>query len=73
MNPIVRGWITYYGRFCKSELVSVLRGLNGYLLRWATQKFKRYRRRRARAWDRLGEIARLYPGLFAHWQFGVRP
>lgn len=73
INPIVRGWITYYGRFCKSELVSVLRGLNGYLLRWATQKFKRYRRRRARAWDRLGEIARLYPGLFAHWQFGVRP
>ena len=34
-----RGWITYYGRFYKSELVYVLKGINHYLMRWATQKF----------------------------------
>jgi hypothetical protein len=42
-------------------------------MRWATQKFKRLRRRRHRAWERLGDVASRYPNLFAHWQFGVRP
>jgi RNA-directed DNA polymerase len=73
INPIVRGWINYFGRFYKSELVYVLSGINHYLIRWATRKFKRLRRRRHRAWQRLGDIARRYPRLFAHWQFGVRP
>ena len=64
---------TLHGRFCKSELVNALRGINHYLMRWATQKFKRLRRRRHRAWVRLGDVASRYPNLFAHWQFGVRP
>jgi hypothetical protein len=42
-------------------------------MRWAMQKFKRLRRRRSQAWDRLGYVASQYPNLFAHWQFGVRP
>jgi group II intron reverse transcriptase/maturase len=73
INPIVRGWINYFGRFYKSELVYVLKGINHYLMRWATQKFKRLRRRRHQAWERLGYVASQYPNLFAHWQFGVRP
>jgi hypothetical protein len=28
INPIVRGWINYYGRFYKSELVYALKGIN---------------------------------------------
>lgn len=48
------------GRFYKSELAYVLQGINHYLMRWATQKFKRLRRRRHRAWERLGEVARRY-------------
>jgi RNA-directed DNA polymerase len=73
INPTVRGWINDYGRFYKSELVYVLKSINHYLMRWATQKFKRLRRRRHRAWERLGDLASRYPNLFAHWQFGVRP
>ena len=73
VNPTVRGWINYYGRFYKSELVYVLKSINHYLMRWATQKCKRLRRRRSRAWATLGRIAEIAPGLFAHWQFGVRP
>lgn len=72
INPIVRGWIGYYGRFYPSELVKSLKRINHYLMRWAMQKYKRLRRRRMRAWDGLGKAARLYPGLFAHWKL-VRP
>ena len=31
-NPIIRGWVNYYGRFYKSELYSVLRHLNRALV-----------------------------------------
>ncbi len=72
INPIVRGWINYYGRFYKSALVPSLNSINRYLVRWAMQKYKRLRRRRQRARLRLVLIARSEPDMFAHWQF-VKP
>ncbi|CAN5903390.1 group II intron reverse transcriptase/maturase [soil metagenome] len=73
INPIVRGWINYYGRFYRSRLVDhVLRWINDYLIRWAMRKYKRLRRRRGRASRFLAEIARSCPDLFVHWQL-TRP
>ena len=34
-NPIIQGWINYYGRFYRSVLIKVLRRINAYLVRWA--------------------------------------
>ncbi|MGO9974800.1 MAG: group II intron maturase-specific domain-containing protein [Solirubrobacteraceae bacterium] len=34
INQIVRGWIDFYGRFCRSELISLLRVIDEYLVRW---------------------------------------
>lgn len=69
INPIVRGWINYYGRFYRSKLTdSVLRHLNDYLIRWAMGKYKRMRRSRRRAADFIARIQRSNPRLFAHWQ-----
>ena len=73
-NPVLRGWIQYYGRFYKSELYPVFRHLNTILVRWAMRKYRRFRRhyRRAEYW--LGGIARRESRLFAHWQLtGLRP
>jgi hypothetical protein len=72
VKPIVRGWINYYGRFYPSALVPSLKGIDQYLMRWATQKYKRLRRRRSRAWQGLESTAKLYPGLCAHWRI-LRP
>ena len=72
INPVVRGWINYYGRFCPSELYSSLNRIDDYLVRWLVQKYKRFRRKRARARDALGRHARRFPGLFAHWKL-VKP
>jgi RNA-directed DNA polymerase len=71
-NPIVQGWINYYGRFYKSWLYPVLRHLNDRLVRWAMRKYKRLHghHRRAKAW--LASVARRDPRLFAHWKL-VRP
>jgi RNA-directed DNA polymerase len=73
-NPVLRGWIQYYGRFYKSALHAVFRHFNGLLVRWAMRKYKRLRRHRRRAEYWLGGIARREPRLFAHWYLlGLRP
>ena len=73
-NPVLRGWIQYYGRFYPSALYPVFRHLDITLARWAIRKFKRLRRHRRRAEYWLGGVARRDPRLFAHWQLlGVPP
>jgi len=49
INPVVRGWIGYYGAFYRSELYSLARRIDQHLLRWAMRKLKRLRGRRAKA------------------------
>jgi RNA-directed DNA polymerase len=46
---VVRGWINYYGRFYRSELRFLAWRINEHLTRWATHKFKRFRKRYLRA------------------------
>ena len=55
VNPIVRGWINYYGRFYKSGLYPSLRHINDYLVRWAMRKYKRLRGRRTAGVAMVGE------------------
>ncbi len=72
-NPIVQGWINFYGRFYKSMLFLVLRRINERLARWAMRKYKRLRGHLTQAMKWLAAVARRAPGLFAHWRVGVRP
>jgi RNA-directed DNA polymerase len=73
LNPIIRGWIQYYGRFYKSALYSTMRHLNRALVHWVRRKYKRFHTHRRRAEYWLGRIARREPRLFAHWQMGIKP
>lgn len=69
LNPVIAGWINYYGRFCQSALHSVLDHINTALAGWAMRKFKRLQRRRTRAHAWLKGVARRDPKLFVHWQY----
>jgi RNA-directed DNA polymerase len=73
INPTVRGWINYYGRFYRTELILTLKRINDYLLRWAMRKYKRLRARPQRANRFLAAIAKREQGLFAHWGWGAQP
>lgn len=73
INPVLRGWINYYGAFHKSELYKVLRHMNKLLVRWASRKYKGLRRRKVKAIRWLTEISRREPHLFEHWRYGVMP
>jgi len=72
INPQMRGWINYYGRFYRSELYSIVKRVNEHLVRWAQQKYKRLRGSPERAWAWLRAVQQRDPALFAHWQISNR-
>ena len=43
INPVVRGWMQYYGAFYRSALYRLLARINAYLMRWSCNKYKRLR------------------------------
>lgn len=73
VNPVVRGWINYYGKYYKSAMYPILRQLNWKLSIWLARKYKRIKggQRRARLW--LANIAKRNPKQFVHWQAGCIP
>tara|TARA_R110002072_G_scaffold30671_1_gene95561 strand:- start:15699 stop:16160 length:462 start_codon:yes stop_codon:yes gene_type:complete len=73
VNPFVRGWVNYYGRFYQSALTPVLRALERSLVYWVRRKFKRLRDHQRRAAHWLGQVARREPNLFVLWSHGIRP
>jgi RNA-directed DNA polymerase len=70
INPIVRGWMQYYGRFYRSAVYPLLVRINAYLVRWLRGKFKRFKALR-RALEALRRAAKRYPGMFAHWRWAT--
>jgi RNA-directed DNA polymerase len=70
INPVVAGWINYYGRFRPWELHPFVMRINAYLVRWIRQKYKRLKAKR-KALTKMREIARRYACMFAHWRLTV--
>lgn len=71
LNPILQGWIEYYGRFHPSALHPMLRNVNKKLVTWAMRKYKRLQGRKTRAICFLEGVAQECPKLFAHWKIGM--
>lgn len=73
VDPVVQGWMNYYGRYYRTECVQTLQHLNVALAAWARRKYKRLRNRRRASEQWLRRIARREPTLFALWRLGVKP
>ncbi len=73
VNPYVRGWVNYYGRYYRSALTPVLRYLERALVYWVRRKFKRFRHHQRKATHWLGRLARRDPHLLYMWQIGIKP
>jgi group II intron reverse transcriptase/maturase len=72
INPVVRGWLSYYGAFYRSEMYRLIRHVNKTLVRWAMRKYKSLRFSKHRAVALLERIAQQKPDLFVHWQKGMK-
>lgn len=70
-NPVLRGWLGYYGRFCPSAMYPVLRHFNKTLVAWARRKFRRLQRHKIRASRFIEGLSKKKPRLFVHWERGM--
>lgn len=68
VNPIVRGWMQYYGAFYRSALYPLLSRINAYLVRWIQKKYKRFKGK-TKAYACWRGITDRYPRMFAHWKW----
>jgi RNA-directed DNA polymerase len=71
INPLLRGWIEYYGRYAPSALYPLLRYVNQMLLAWVMRKFKRFKAHKIRASRFLQKLSQEKAGLFVHWRLGM--
>ena len=62
--------INYFGRFKGYELSKVFRLLKIRLIRWARQRYKRYRNSLTKACQWYNRVHKQFPNLFYHWQLG---
>ncbi len=70
LNPILRGWIEYYGRYTPSALLKIFQYVDQTLHAWMMRKFKRFKGHKAQTWLVLDRLSRERAELFAHWQYG---
>jgi RNA-directed DNA polymerase len=71
-NPMVRGWMQYYGKYYRSALYPALRPLDEHLVWWARRKYKKLRGHQRRAAHWLKRISIREPKLWAHWAIGAK-
>lgn len=70
-NPILRGWLEYYGKFAPSGMYPVLRHFNRSLVDWAMRKYRRLKGHKTRAMRFLEGVLERQPNLFVHWRRGM--
>lgn len=68
-NPIIRGWLNYYGKYNKTVLSRVFKRLDQRLVHWLMRKCKRLRGHTAKAREHLRKVIKHNPTVFAHWRF----
>ena len=67
LNPMLRGWINYFGKFNPSAMRYTLQCIERRIVKWAMSKYKRFRGHRRRAEKWLESVRKREPKLFAHW------
>lgn len=67
-NPVLRGWVNYYGQFYPQALRPVRNHWHQTLTAWARRKYKRFGNHRTRAGKWVYAIEKREPKLFAIWE-----
>jgi group II intron reverse transcriptase/maturase len=69
-NPILQGWINYYGKYTKTAMLPIARHFNCTLVSWAMKKYGHLHKRKIKAGRFMENIARTNSYLFIHWRIG---
>jgi len=69
-NPILQGWLNYYGKYTKTAMIPIARHFNQTLVYWAMKKYRHLRGHKIKAGRYMENIAKTNRHLFAHWRIG---
>lgn len=72
-NPVLRGWLDYYGCFSPTSMHQVMMHFNQNLVRWAMRKYDKFKCHKWRASEFIVQIVHRDPTLFEHWKRGIMP
>ena len=70
LEPFIRGWINYYGKYRITELNPVFLLLRQRLVWWARKRYKRYKTNMVKAYRWLDRVQKQFPNLFYQWRYG---
>lgn len=70
-NPILSGWVGYYGCYQRTAMDPVMLYFNKTLTRWAMRKYKKLKGRKTRASLFIRKVQKENPQLFNHWKQGL--
>ncbi|WP_237162958.1 group II intron maturase-specific domain-containing protein [Serratia symbiotica] len=72
LNPMLRGWINYSGRFYRSAMDCIASHIDLHLAKWVARKYKRVQGSLAQAYEWLRRIQSAKSCRFAHWEICTR-
>ena len=67
LNPVLKGWWQYYGKFYSTEMWKLFTYFDERLGAWLRCKHKPLKDHRGRSLKKLNQLARHQPMLFVHW------
>jgi hypothetical protein len=70
LEPLIRGWINYYGKFRITELKPVFLLLRQRIVWWARKRYKRYKTNMIKAYRWIDRVQKQFPNLFYQWRYG---
>lgn len=70
LNPKIRGWINYYGKFFKWRTVRVFNYLDYLIQRWIANKYRITSK--AQTLEKFKTMMKETPMMFYHWKFGIK-
>jgi len=73
INPVVRGWINYYGKFYISKLRNFMQAINYRIVKWVRSKYLKVRVSELKGLKWLKRVSQKQPNLFTHWTIGAVP
>jgi len=68
INPILRGWWQYYGRYYRTEMFKLFKYLDERLGYYLRRKYRDLWGHKGRSLKRLNRIAQQNPHWLVHWQ-----
>jgi RNA-directed DNA polymerase len=70
LNPKLRGWINYYGKFFRIRLIKLFGYLDDLIRKWISHKYRL--KSKTRVLKVFAELKAASPVMFYHWKLGIK-